>query len=160
MPLRRTRRPILEPLAVWASNLPFDESLLAMAAAEHLTAAPPRAQEAPEPADNEVNRLSALVEELLPFAVSDVADGLRLGPPPLDHPQDACSDCLWWERAVRLASRIFAGEFGHNAATLLRDALSGAVSFAELEHFSSLLDEAEPLSPFTDSEISHKEGAK
>lgn len=58
----------------------------------------------------EIERLQNLVAELLPFMVSDVLQGLKIGPAPLDH-NDDCDDCIWYESSRKWAKRISEGEF-------------------------------------------------
>lgn len=56
-------------------------------------------------------RLRKLVGELLPFMLHDIEQGLYLGPPSSEHPDDGCSDCTWYAEASEWKKRVDAGEF-------------------------------------------------
>lgn len=61
-------------------------------------------------AADEIERLRALVSELLPFMTIDVLSGVKLGPAPASH-SDECDDCLWYEISKKWEKRIHSGEF-------------------------------------------------
>jgi hypothetical protein len=56
-------------------------------------------------------RLHALVQEMLPVFAADVRDGVALGPPPDDHLDDNCADCIWYRESLARQARLDAGEF-------------------------------------------------
>jgi len=67
-------------------------------------------------AADEIERLRALVKELLPFMLEDVIQGVMLGEPPFDpnHCDDAsdkCPDCVWFIGSTKWKARIDSGEF-------------------------------------------------
>ena len=57
-------------------------------------------------------RLSALVEEIVPFVLRDVECALRMGPEPAGHEDDDCEDCRWYKDAIVWKQRIDNGELG------------------------------------------------
>lgn len=58
-------------------------------------------------------------EDMLPALIRDVLAGLKMGPPPADHPTDNCEDCVWYDESVQWKNRILSGEFGSAAIGLL-----------------------------------------
>lgn len=67
-------------------------------------------------AAEEIKNLRSLVNELLPYMLNDMTQGLLLGEPPFekDHCKDAqapCPDCQWFEDASLWKKRWDAGEF-------------------------------------------------
>jgi hypothetical protein len=73
--------------------------------------------------NEEVRRLSKLVDELVPFMLIDVLNGILIGPPPSGHPDDDCDDCVWYRESSNLRDRIEAGEFGSLAVSRWNDLL-------------------------------------
>ena len=64
----------------------------------------------------EIERLRALVKELLPFMLEDVVQGMALGKPPFDpnHCDNTpykCPDCIWFLGSKKWKARIDSGEF-------------------------------------------------
>ena len=60
----------------------------------------------------EIQNLRSLVNELLPYMLNDMTQGLAIGPS--DHCKDAqapCRDCQWYEDASLWKKRWDAGEF-------------------------------------------------
>ena len=57
-------------------------------------------------------RLSALLEEIIPFLLRDVECALRMGPEPAGHEDDDCEDCRWYKDAIVWKQRIDSGELG------------------------------------------------
>lgn len=63
-------------------------------------------------AAEEIQNLRSLVNELLPYMLNDMTQGLAIGPS--DHCKDAqapCTDCQWYEDASLWKKRLDAGEF-------------------------------------------------
>jgi len=48
---------------------------------------------------------------MLPLLISDVHNGLMIGPPPDGHLEDGCEDCQWYKKSLDWDSRIRSGEF-------------------------------------------------
>lgn len=55
------------------------------------------------------------VDELLPYMLDDLQQGLRIGPPPDGHDNDNCPDCQWYNRSINLLGRINQGEFNYSS---------------------------------------------
>lgn len=55
------------------------------------------------------------VDELFPYMLNDVQQGLRIGPPPEGHDNDNCPDCQWYDKSVNLLGRISQGEFNYSS---------------------------------------------
>ena len=60
---------------------------------------------------DEIERLSDLLAELIPYMLQDVQWGLKLGAPPEDH-SDNCPDCDWYSESMNWKRRIDSGELG------------------------------------------------
>ena len=63
-------------------------------------------------AAEEIQNLRSLVNELLPYMLNDMTQGLAIGPS--DHCKDVqgpCRDCQWYEDASFWKKRWDAGEF-------------------------------------------------
>lgn len=62
--------------------------------------------------DAEIERLKALVAELVPFMLIDVKSGLALEGYAGEHHEDECDDCKWLAQSLDWEQRIRSGEFG------------------------------------------------
>ena len=60
---------------------------------------------------NEIERLQALLKEIVPYLLHDVECALEMGPPPEAH-DDNCDDCRWYRKALAWKARIDAGDIG------------------------------------------------
>lgn len=65
---------------------------------------------------DEIDRLRAVVAELLPYALYDAEQGLYIGPPPEPNEyckdcDQTCADCQWYLNSVKFMDRYNAGEF-------------------------------------------------
>jgi hypothetical protein len=58
-----------------------------------------------ERAADEIERLRNLVDDLLPFAINDVQQGLQVGAAEEGH-SDQCDDCAWYEASLEWQKRI------------------------------------------------------
>lgn len=55
------------------------------------------------------------VDQLFPYMLQDIQQGLRLGPPPEGHDADNCSDCQWYAASIELRDRINSGEYNYTS---------------------------------------------
>lgn len=67
-------------------------------------------------AANEIEKLTLLIKQLLPFMLNDMEGGLDLGNPPFDidhckNKDDLCGDCTWFKEASYWKRRLDAGHF-------------------------------------------------
>jgi hypothetical protein len=51
----------------------------------------------------EIERLRNLVDDLIPFAINDVEQGLRVAE---EGHSDQCDDCMWYESSLEWKKRI------------------------------------------------------
>ena len=61
---------------------------------------------------NNVKMINHL-KEMLPLFITDVRQGISIGPSPDGHDNDFCPDCQWYKKSVEDNSRIIAGEFDY-----------------------------------------------
>lgn len=61
-------------------------------------------------AADEIERLKALITELLPFAYADAKLGITVNPDGADC-EEGCEDCEWYEKSVDFVRRVENGEF-------------------------------------------------
>ena len=72
----------------------------------------------------EVKRLTALLDDLVPYAASDALCGVYTTAPEVCMactPEAKCLDCLWYEESTVLLERFRSGEFGELAIRLAND---------------------------------------
>ena len=61
--------------------------------------------------EKNIDKWKNLVAEILPLLISDVHNGLMIGPPPDGHIDDNCEDCQWYKKSLEWDERIRSGEF-------------------------------------------------
>jgi hypothetical protein len=60
---------------------------------------------------NKITRLQSLLDELMPYLLTEVRLGLEIGPFE-DCPEPECEDCKWYEHCLVWKARIDSGELG------------------------------------------------
>jgi hypothetical protein len=60
-----------------------------------------------------IETLKQHCEEMFPYFVQDVRQGLSIGPPPEGHDNDFCPDCQWYKTSIDAHARITGGEFDY-----------------------------------------------